>query len=468
MMKKAIFFSLLVGACTLFAVPGACQLPSPQFLSLDFATPVLEGMRESLPPELRNLDGKLKSTDWDAWVRKRDVEIRQRLEIGEEDTLTNLLRFGVTFTKEYRIDREYLGLYGHSSLVNSFAENRANDFIRALASPATTNEGLLQERALLQKKGFSFKTPQERERLKKYLLGNLARMRDEFSAFREKLKTAGKAEESQMYSDRGISLDTNLWPDYALDRTFQEMLESGKLKPGSIRRVAIIGPGLDFANKENGNDFYPPQTIQPFAVIDSLVRLGISKPATLELFTLDISPSVNVHLQRARKNALHGKVYTVQLPWNSSVPFSHEYLANFTKYWEKLGDQIGEPAKPAVVPQVLAQEVKIRAVSIRPQVVQRITPIDMNIVFERLPMTDPGQQFDLIIGTNIFIYYGALEQSLARANVAAMLRPGGYLLTNNLLADRVPSKLVQAQTTTVIASSDPLIQEQVFCYVHEP
>jgi hypothetical protein len=117
---------------------------------------------------------------------------------------------------------------------------------------------------------------------------------------------------------------------------------------------------------------------------------------------------------------------------------------------------------------VLAQEVKIRAVSIRPQVVTRITPIDMNIVFERLPIPDPGQQFDLIIGTNIFIYYGALEQSLARANVAAMLRPGGYLLTNNLLADGVPSKLVPAQTTTVIASSDPLIHEQVFCYVHEP
>jgi hypothetical protein len=467
-MKKAIFLSLLLGICTVFAVPGACQLPSPEFISLDSAAPVLEGMRDSLPPELKDSNGKLDSKAWDGWVRKRDMEIRERLETGEEDTLTNLLRFGVTFTREYRIDREYLGMYGHSTLVNSFAENRANDLIRALASPATTNEGLLQERALLKKRGFSFRTPQEREQLKKYLLGNLARMRDEFTAFREKLKTAGKAEESQMYSDRGISLDSNLWPDYALDRTFQEMLESGKLKPGSVRRIAIVGPGLDFANKENGNDFYPPQTIQPFAVIDSLVRLGISEPARLEMFTLDISPSVNVHLQRARKNASQGKVYHVQLPWNSSVPFSREYLASFTKYWEKLGDQIGEPAKPAAVPQALAREINIRAVSIRPQVVTRITPIDMNIVFERLPFSDSGQQFDLIIGTNIFIYYGALEQSLARANVSTMLRPGGYLLTNDLLADRVPSKLVPAQTTTVIASPDPLIKEQIFCYQREP
>ena len=245
------------------------------------------------------------------------------------------------------------------------------------------------------------------------------------------------------------------------------MLESGKLKPGSIRRIAIVGPGLDFANKENGNDFYPPQTIQPFAVIDSLARLGISDPATLEMYTLDISQSINVHLQRARKRASLGKAYNVQLPWNSAVPFSQEYLASFTEYWEKLGDRIGVTAKPVALPEALAQEVHIRAASIRPQVVTRVTPLDMNIVFQRLPISNPEQQFDLVIGTNIFIYYGALEQSLARANVAAMLRPGGYLLTNNLLADKVPSKLVPIQTTTIIASPEPLIKEQVFCYKRE-
>jgi hypothetical protein len=352
--------------------------------------------------------------------------------------------------------------------VDSFAENRANDLIRALASPATTNEGLLQERVLLEKKGFSFKTPQQRARLKKYLLANLARMRDEFATYREKLKTVGTAEESQMYANRGISLDTNLWPDYALDRTLREMVELGKLKPGSIKRIAIVGPGLDFANKENGNDFYPPQTIQPFAVIDSLLRLGISNEATLEMYTFDISPSINIHLQRARKSASLGKAYKVQLPWNSAVPFSQEYLTSFAGYWEKLGDQIGVPAKPAVVPEALAQDVRIRAFSIRPPVVTRITPVDINIVFQRLPVSNPEQQFDLIIGTNIFIYYGAFEQSLARDNMASMLRPGGYLLTNNLLADRVPSRLIPAQTTTIIASPEPLIKEQVFCYRREP
>jgi hypothetical protein len=76
-----------------------------------------------------------------------------RLDRGEEDTLTNLLRFGLTYTKEYRIDDEYLLRYGQSSLVNSFAENRANDLIRALSAP-TASEGFAHMRSFLERKGY--------------------------------------------------------------------------------------------------------------------------------------------------------------------------------------------------------------------------------------------------------------------------------------------------------------------------
>ena len=77
----------------------------------------------------------------------------------------------------YQIDREYLAKYGQSTLVNAFAENRANDLIRALASP-TANEGMLEMRAFLIKRGYSFKTPEDRARVKQHLLDNLAHMRD--------------------------------------------------------------------------------------------------------------------------------------------------------------------------------------------------------------------------------------------------------------------------------------------------
>ncbi len=77
-----------------------------------------------------------------------------------------------------------------------------------------------------------------------------------------------------------------------------------------------------------------------------------------------------------------------------------------------------------------AADIETRAVRIRPDIVRRLTPLDMNIVFQR-PELATDQGFDLIIGTNISIYYDVFEQSLARANLATMLRPGGYLLSND-------------------------------------
>ena len=77
----------------------------------------------------------ISSHDWLAWLQRSDARVRERLDAGEEDSLTNLLRFGVTYTKEYRIDDEYLVLYGQSSLVNSFAENRAQRSHQGLGCP---------------------------------------------------------------------------------------------------------------------------------------------------------------------------------------------------------------------------------------------------------------------------------------------------------------------------------------------
>jgi hypothetical protein len=291
-------------------------------------------------------------------------------------------------------------------------------------------------------------------------------MRDEFAQFREKLKTADLAQQAQLYAQRGISLDSNLWPDYALDVALAELLKAGAIRPGSIRRIAIVGPGLDFANKEYGNDFYPPQSIQPFAVLDSLIRLGLTDPQNSQLFTFDISPNVNIHLARAQKSAAAGKPYVVQLPWNSTVPFNKEYFAAFESYWRQLGKQIGTPVPPVHVPLQLAEDVHIKAVSIRPSLVARVTPVDMNIVFQRLGPAE--EKFDLIIGTNIFIYYDAFEQSLARANLATMLNPGGVVLTNDLLADKVPSQLPEVHRTSIEVRSEPQIIEHIYCYQRQP
>ena len=427
-------------------------------MSLESAKPVLQKMG---PGNGAHPGAEINSTDWTAWLQKSDADIRQRLDTGEEDSLTNLLRFGVTFTKEYRIDDDYLLRYGQSSLVNGFAETRANDLIKALAAP-DGNQGIVEMRSFVEKKGFALNSPAGRKKLKAYLLANLARMQKDLLQARKEAKT----NRDQMFQHRGISLDSNLWPDYDLDQQLQRMLAKGMLKPGSIRRVAIVGPGLDFVNKQEGVDFYPPQTVQPFAVLDSLLRLGLASPDNVELYTMDISSRVNLHIETARKNAALGRAYTVQLPWYSEGRMTPEFRASFIQYWQRLGAKIGEPVAPIPVP-ASATGFDTRAVKIRPSVVTRIKPVDMNIVFQRLPLP-PEERFDLIIGTNIFLYYGGFEQSLARVNVAAMLKPGGYLLSNDKLQDAVPSGLDQVMVTEIPMTVPPVITDYIYCYRRTP
>ncbi len=147
-------------------------------MSYGAARPVLEKV---VTEEKAKPNSAMGAENWLAWVHESDSQVRQRLEVGEEDSLTNLLRFGVTYTKEFRIDDDYLVRYGQSSLVNSFAENRANDLIKALAAP-NRNTGFLEMRAFVERKGFSLTTATGKKKLKAYLLANLARMQRGTSA----------------------------------------------------------------------------------------------------------------------------------------------------------------------------------------------------------------------------------------------------------------------------------------------
>src|SRR5207244_8313874 len=87
----------------------------------------------------------------------------------------------------------------------------------------------------------------------------------------------------------------------------------------SNRRVAIVGPSLDFTDKLEGYDFYPQQTFQPFAVIDSLIRLGLAGRNDLRVTTFDLSLRINQHLEAARERARAGGAYVLQLPLDADL-----------------------------------------------------------------------------------------------------------------------------------------------------
>jgi len=50
---------------------------------------------------------------------------------------------------------------------------------------------------------------------------------------------------------------------------------------------------------------------------------------------------------------------------------------------------------------------------------------DVNIVLQRAEITEGGGKFDLLIATNILVYYDTFEQSIALTNIAAMLKLAG-------------------------------------------
>jgi chemotaxis methyl-accepting protein methylase len=72
--------------------------------------------------------------------------------------------------------------------------------------------------------------------------------------------------------------------------------------------------------------------------------------------------------------------------------------------------------------------------------------VDLNIVTDRIDT----EAFDLVIATNVFIYYDVLDQALALSNVEAMLKPGALLLANFSAAALKSVRIRPVDTTTVL------------------
>lgn len=447
--------------------PASRPVSNVSYISYDEAKPILEVLADALPAELRSANAEI----WQRWIAARDAEIRSRLIQGDEDSVINFLLFGTSFTQRPRITLDDLARAGQD--VNSreaaalleAIQFRADDLVQGILAPAT-NERLSYARRLVELKGFDLKSATIRAKLKEYLLNNLGRVLSEQASYAKTLESARLlgdasqefAERSKLYSARGLSSDTSLLPNFAIEDALTAIKTQGLFLQGSVRRIAIVGPGLDFTDKQDGYDFYAQQTIQPFALIDTLLRLGLAKATDLRLTTFDLSPRINDHLTRSLQRAKLGQGYVVQLPRDEKALWKAETIA----YWNRFGNQIGVPVAPVAVPQGAA-DLKVRAVRIRPAIVSLITPQDLNVVLQHLNRP-ASEGFDLIIATNILVYYDVFEQSLALANIERMLRPGGILLSNNALLELPNAKIHSVNYNTVVYSDKPNDGDHIVWY----
>jgi hypothetical protein len=330
-----------------------------------------------------------------------------------------------------------------------------------------SNERLLFAQSVVRRHGIHPASADGRARTKAFLLETIQRVLAEANGITRALESAKLlgdpsaqfAERSTLYRSRGLSSDTTIKPDFAIDQSLEAMKAQGALAAGSVRRVAIVGPGLDFTDKGEGYDFYPQQSIQPFAVLDSLIRLGLARPGDLRMTTYDLSPRINEHLRAAGGRAARGEPYTIQLVRDPEAGWTPELVA----YWERFGEQIGAKATPATPPPG-AGELEVRAVRVRPSVVSMIRPADLDIVLQRPAALPPDERFDLIVATNILVYYDVFEQCLALNNVAKMLRPGGFLLSNNALFELESTPVHGTGYRTTLYSSRPDDGDHVVWY----
>jgi len=455
---KAVLLPLLCG------VAVSAYAADRVFTSYASAKPVLDQAGDALPAELRNTN----EAKWNAWSRRQDKAIRARLRQGDLDSMANLLLYGTSFTKQPRIRVEALTEASKAGILRA----RVDDLVAGLRSPGD-NERLGFLNRLLRSHGIDPSDPGETG---VFIYDNLRRVIQEMAIFSRRSEDAKRLTQPDgtpdpaaifnwragLLQDRGVSLDTSIFPNFSIEQTLRDLKDRGVLREGQVTRVAVIGPGLDFSDKNEASsyDYYPQQTLQPFALYDTLLRLGLARGNALSMSIFDISSRVIDHIQHARErassNAPANTGYVIQLP--REVQEGNRWPSDLVAYWRSLGDRVGAEVAALRPPPIFqpingVEGLETRAIRIRPDVVLHCEPVDLNIVLERINLGEVDR-FDLIVGTNIFIYYDAFERSLALENAGAMLKHGGLLLTNDRLPEIPGGSMREAGLTQVRSTRD--------------
>lgn len=421
---------LVLAAVVTSRVPidsSASSRPGARRMTFDEARLVIAALGESVPAELRRSSTD-PGRDWTAWIEQRDTGIRARIARGDEDSVVNLMLYGTTFTRHARATPHAIAASSTGAELADVMDGRLEDLARAVESPAGDSR-VAFARQVIERQGLAI-GPRSREPVRGYLLALRSRVLADNERYAQRAAAASAASDSQsraahatLYRDRGLSTDTSLRVDFAVEQALAAVHERRALT-GRIERAAVVGPGLDFIDKAQGYDWYPVQMIQPFALADSLVRVGLAdRPA---ITALDISARVLDHLREARQRARRGTAYRLNLVLERDTP-GRQVDQELAAYWRRAGDRLGVEVPVDVPPQI--HDLRARAVDIHPDAVLAVEDIDLNIVFDRLATPAAGR-LDLVVATNVLVYYEPFEQALAVSNMAGMLRAGGLLLTN--------------------------------------
>ena len=427
-----------------------------------------------LEPELREFFRKLEvaSGTFDKFIHSIEVRTAEREQAGETDQLIYYLLQSSQFTRLPRIEpalsarefvlrlvpaerAQYLNdrppYLPPAVKIPKSVVRRIDEFVKALERP-TSDERLTYFKSFLQgRNNPSGSLPQllaaDYERSMKFLY------QKEFLA-----KNVGASKKgsylASLYQDRGHSTDTRIESSFAV-WTALSVLK--RLKPSlQLNRVLIVGPGLDLAPRTDLVDLVPPQSYQPFAVADALLSLDLSTADRFEIHSVDIDDKVVQFFRRFPKRDIRKLTILSSYPKIRRSKLSRDYQIYFRRLGEHIGAQVpvqGLPARQNVYMQ--------KSILVRQDVADRITAEKLNIITERY---DPSPQYDLIVVTNVFLYFNQTELRLALTNIRSMLRKDGYLVHNEFrpelesLTITLGLEPIQARTLRLSAGDDrPLL-----------
>lgn len=348
---------------------------------------VLETSAEGFPDFLRS-------------VERRTAE---RLAEGENDHLVFYLLESGSFTGRPKIEpavsaSEFFDRPG--TQIPRAVTGRIEDFIKALGRPGP------DERLSYFRKFLANKEPLFEHLCSEYARAMKFLYRKEFGA-----RDAG----GSLYQERGHSSDTQVEANFAVWTALSVLKALDP--PARLNRVLIVGPGLDFAPRTDFLEPLPPQSYQPFAIADALLGLGLAQPERIEIQCLDINPRVVDWI-----NAFTGRrERRLALVSRAMDPL-------FAEYFRDLGRHIGSEAALGSLP----APYQGKSLTVSKSVAGRIRAGRLNILTERY---QPPPRYDLAVVTNVFVYFNNVELLLALTNIESMLRPGGYLVHNEVRAE---------------------------------
>ncbi|MBI1788544.1 MAG: hypothetical protein HYR60_13465 [Acidobacteria bacterium] len=167
------------------------------------------------------------AADWDRWVRAQDRQIRARIDAGVEDSISNLILYGTSFTTLPRLEN-----------AEGDASARVSAMAQALSRPRR-NPRLRFVSEYLERRGIGAAS------IEAFLAANLRRFAQEQRQHQETLHAAARTgdpgaklfAQSTLYERRGLSVDTSLLPNFAVETTLEALLKKKVLYAGRIRRI---------------------------------------------------------------------------------------------------------------------------------------------------------------------------------------------------------------------------------------